>query len=544
MNHLKISSALLSALMCMSIVMTPVAAMADETETPSETQTIETVEDKETDESEKPEKSEETTEQEPEALEDKGLTDKAKKTEKDAFVAKGKCGKKVKWSFNKKKRTLTISGKGAMKNYYVDDEGYSNTPWDKYSEYINKIVVSKGITTVGAYAFSDLTNVTSVSLPNSLKVINHNAFYDCANLRKVTIPKKVTLIGNDAFCYSGLKSIVIPKNVKRIGNGAFHDCNDLSSVSIYSNVIGEYAFYKCEYLVSVNIYSSVKTIGNYAFAECPDLTNVNIPIAGLSTIGDCAFDGCSSLKTISIPLSVTKLGECSFRYCVNLLEARIDKSLYDNSTDAFIGCKKMTKYFYPYAPIGYSDTYGGGVYTITYPEINGTGTVSLVDFEPDEQYLVVPSNVTIKGINYRVTRIERRAIAGSNINSSLKTVVIGTNVTSIADGAFSNCENLVSVKGAAGLKTIGTRAFENCPNLQAFIMYSKVLSKIGPYAFNGDKLLTKINLKYTTKLTKAGIKNSLKGSSVQIVKVKKKKIKIYKKIFKTKNCGKKVKVKK
>ena len=41
-----------------------------------------------------------------------------------------------------------------------------------------------------------------------------------------------------------------------------------------------------------------------------------------------------------------------------------------------------------------------------------------------------------------------------------------------------------------------------------------------------------------------GVKNSLKGSSVKTVKVKKKKVRKYKKFFKKKNSGKSVKVKK
>ena len=53
-----------------------------------------------------------------------------------------------------------------------------------------------------------------------------------------------------------------------------------------------------------------------------------------------------------------------------------------------------------------------------------------------------------------------------------------------------------------------------------------------------------LNLKKTTKLTKSGVKNSLKESSVKTVMVKKTKVRKYNKIFKKKNSGKKVKVKK
>ncbi|MCR4776639.1 MAG: hypothetical protein K5869_09715, partial [Saccharofermentans sp.] len=62
--------------------------------------------------------------------------------------------------------------------------------------------------------------------------------------------------------------------------------------------------------------------------------------------------------------------------------------------------------------------------------------------------------------------------------------------------------------------------------------------------FFGDSALKTLQVKKSTKLCKSGVKNSLKGSAVKTVKVKKSKVKKYKKIFKKKNCGKKVKVKK
>lgn len=61
--------------------------------------------------------------------------------------------------------------------------------------------------------------------------------------------------------------------------------------------------------------------------------------------------------------------------------------------------------------------------------------------------------------------------------------------------------------------------------------------------WNMLKLKT-LNIKYTTKLTKSGVKKSLKGSKIKTVKVKKSKVKAYKKIFKKKNSGRSVRVKK
>ena len=80
--------------------------------------------------------------------------------------------------------------------------------------------------------------------------------------------------------------------------------------------------------------------------------------------------------------------------------------------------------------------------------------------------------------------------------------------------------------------------------LHAAPITSKVLNKIGQKAFYYDSKLKTIYIKNTTKLSKSGVKKSLTGSSVKTVKVKKSKVRKYKKFFKKSNSGRSVKVKK
>ena len=126
----------------------------------------------------------------------------------------------------------------------------------------------------------------------------------------------------------------------------------------------------------------------------------------------------------------------------------------------------------------------------------------------------------------------------------LKTVTIGSNVTVIGNNAFYGCPLLTKVSGGARLKTIGANAFARCPKLSSFTITSKVLSKIGTYAFAKDSRLKTISIKNTTKLSKKGVKKSLKSSKIKTVKVKKSKVGKYRKYFTKKNCGRRVKVKK
>ena len=193
--------------------------------------------------------------------------------------------------------TLNISGTGAMKDYNADDNpspAYNNSK-------VKKIVIEKGVTSVGDYAFRSCNNLTSIMISNSVTSIGNSAFFYCTSLTSVTIPDNVTSIGNYAFAYTGLKSITIPDSVTNIGNYAFAGCKDLTSITIPDSVtsIGNYAFYNCSSLTSITIPDSVTSIGNSAFVGCKNLTSITIPDS-VTSIGESTFKYCSNLKTISL----------------------------------------------------------------------------------------------------------------------------------------------------------------------------------------------------------------------------------------------------
>ena len=104
--------------------------------------------------------------------------------------------------------------------------------------------------------------------------IGDRAFCNCSELTSVTIPNSVTSIGENAFwCCSGLTSVTIGKSVTSIGYGTFYGCSGLTSVEIPNSVtsIGDCAFYKCSGLTSVAISNSVKSIGIWGFGFCENL---------------------------------------------------------------------------------------------------------------------------------------------------------------------------------------------------------------------------------------------------------------------------------
>lgn len=121
-------------------------------------------------------------------------------------------------------------------------------------------------------------NRTSVKIPSKVKgvpvtAIDEWAFSDKSNMKSVTIPSTVTRIGEAAFnnCTS-LKKISLPKNLKKISASAFWYCTGLKQIFIYDKVtsIGKNAFRGCN---NATVYV-VK--GSYAEEHIKELDNVKL----------------------------------------------------------------------------------------------------------------------------------------------------------------------------------------------------------------------------------------------------------------------------
>ena len=401
------------------------------------------------------------------------------------------------------------------KNYLVDvtncDSGAVGYP-DKlflvgyYGGNVSSGYTFKSGTSAVTYVYDSITNKTF----NAELVLN-NVNYVPAGL--------------SGTCGNNLQWSISGNTLTISGTG------DMTNFSYYNGNGAPWEKYSL-YIKNVVISDGVTSIGNFAFYSFTAIKNITLP-HGLTKIGEYAFAGCVNLTGIKIPNTVDKIGNNAFYVCSNLSRVTIEESLHKKVTGLFDSCPKAV--FYDYLVAGDYEL------MITNPATNGTGTVMFIGMAKPTEAVTVPTVAEINGIKYKVTRIAQDAFFQDN---TIKTLVIGANVTVIDANAFYGCANLVKVSGGKGLKTIGSNAFARCPKLSSFVITSKVLSKIGAQSFYADSKLKTLTIKQTKKLTKSGVKNSLKGSSVKTVKVKKSKIRKYKKYFKKSNSGRKVKVKK
>ena len=382
----------------------------------------------------------------------------------------GTCGANLQWKLTDE-GVLTITGTGEMQDY-----SGSSQPWASYS--VKQVIIGDGVTTIGVYAFSGCSSLTSVTIPKSVTTMGYNAFYNCSSLTSVTIPNSVTEIGEVAFYYcDSLKSVTIGNHVTSIATDAFGytiskviwltntppsgyqsvggkihyvpntSYSELSNIKVYPslNSIFEVGGIKyvpvslsertcdaidCIYtgdVYEVNIDKkvnykgfdmAVREINPYTGYKCRNITKANIDITG--SIGDNAFSGCSLLKSARIHKDVKELKNKVFEKCGALSTFIIE----DRNTSLKIGSNDSDPFF---KDCKLDSVYIGGKMVYN--------TSSSAGYSPFYN------------------------------NTSLRTVKMSDAETTVYDKEFYGCNNLKNVSFGKGLESIGADVFYDCVNV-------------------------------------------------------------------------------
>ena len=263
-----------------------------------------------------------------------------------------------------------------------------------------------------------------------------------------------------------IHSVVIEQGVTSIGSWAFFDCSSLTSITIPEGVtsIGDYAFSGCSSLTSITIPNCVTSIGSDAFYECSGLASVKIG-NGVESIGHAAFTGCSSLTDITIPESVTSIGDLAFVRCTGLT------SIHYNAKSASL--RPFDSGIFNYAGSasgGIEVIFGDSVETIPAHLFFSAYYPSYPDCHAFIKSITIGSNVT---------SIEEYALSDC---PDLTNITIPNSVTSIGDHAFYHCSGLTSITIPDSVTSIGDYTFYNCADLTS-VTIGKGVTSIGKNAF-------------------------------------------------------------
>ena len=276
---------------------------------------------------------------------------------------------------------------------------------------ISEVVIAPGITAIGEHAFSQLTRITSVSIPDTVTFIGERAFYGCSSLNAVVIPDSVTEIEAYAFANcSSLASVSLPESITRLSDATFSGCSSLTGIIIPDSVteLGDFVFEGAG-LTAITFPDSIASLGGERLlASCTRLSSVHIPDS-VTTIGRSTFAGCSSLEEITIPDSVTSIQMNAFMGS-GLRHITIPDSIEILTEGVFGSCEYLE--------------------SITLPN-----TLQGISWNVFQNCIRLES-VTIP---YGVTSIGAEAFKDC---TSLKSIIIPRSVTDIPGGAFDGCPEL------------------------------------------------------------------------------------------------------
>lgn len=372
------------------------------------------------------------------------------------------------------------------------------------------------VTSVGASAFKGCSSLTAVNIPTQVSRIEANTFEGCAALVLTGIPSAVTYVGNRAFygCRS-LDLSVDSSNMTQIGEYAFYDCSNLGDVTISAEVkTGRNAFsgagnedaaltvkgtlgvgardmqspYYTSGFGTIVISDEISTLRQYMFQRA-NATNIVWP-DNLSYVSQYAFCNMPKLEKVVIPESVTSIQEYAFSGCENLQTVILEnKTRVTIGTDAFSshtpdpvdnGSYYATTVIYTDAEVKTDDSLRIYPYTGTVFNSDGIVFVNKGTSLSVVDYLGEDDHVSIPAqfSGKNVSVIGTRAFDRSQIAG----VTLPETLTSIEDSAFYRCFNLQSVEVPNNVEVIGNEAFRFCSNLTTLTLGSN-LKDIGEYAF-------------------------------------------------------------
>lgn len=308
---------------------------------------------------------------------------------------------------------------------------------------LQKIVIPTGITSFANYVFEFCNSLKSIVIPAGLTTMPAYVLKDCYSVTNIVLPSSLTSIAGSAFlnCHS-LQSIVIPAGVTSISVSVFESCYLLKSIKVPDGVTVIQASMNrfCFSLQSINLPDGVTSIQTSAFENCYSLESIVLPNS-LISIANNVFDSCSSLKSIIIPAGVTSIGSSVFNYCSSLKSIEIQAGVSSIGLSTFANCDSLESIVIPDGCIVGTDFFENcyTLKTFTIPE----GQISI-------------------GNDFSIN------------NKSLKSVYLPSTITSIADDAFSFCQQLNTLEILAITP----------PTLHAgaFDIYSKILKIYVPDA--------------------------------------------------------------
>ena len=399
----------------------------------------------------------------------------------------------------------------ATVNWNAVHASYANGEANQFNrETLTTVVFGDGVQYVPAIGFMDYTNLTSVTIPDTVVEIGVNAFSGCtatnftvnsATTHEVVLPDSIHTISANAFngC-SSITSIALPDHEELyVGEAAFANCEAVTSISIpdCGIMFSESVFNGSSLVTTLSIVNSDTTFKNGSLSGLGGLTSITLPFVGKAVdvaagsnalfgfvFGTTEYEGATLVDQkysvnkqtgyyIPTDLTTVVIGGGSLHYgafygCSGLTNVTFDNGITSIGDYAFYGCSGLAKLN--------SDTNNKF-------DLTGITSIGAGAFEG----CVLVANVTLVG---GLTAIQNNTFKGC---TSLTAISMPNTVTSVGDYAFANDSALASVSFSNHLQTIGAYAFSKC-KITGTVTLPNTVTSISAYAFENNSKITTLTV--------------------------------------------------
>jgi hypothetical protein len=423
---------------------------------------------------------------------------------------------------------------------------------------LSSLTLSNSVTSIGNNAFYNCDNLLDVAIPASVKTIGDYAFSHCSGVSSVTFQDGLETIGLQAFSSdSSLTSVSIPSTVTSIGNYAFSSCSSLQTADLSSasgiTYLDNTVFSSCYSLTNIIISDTVTDFGasamnqlglvsgssvttrsdsNYtavynrngsillglSHRETLTASDVTAILQGVTEVGAYAFYDAdyASGTVLTIPSEITRIGANAFATdTVNTSVFYFTEVTFEDRDDSIA----ISRQAFPYhisgslsyaltnVPTIVEDTSDSAADATTYPMFSYVSSITFADgVESIPDYFVTGTFDSVE-IPATVKSIGVQAFRGS-----LTTVTFSgdSQLETIGDSAFSNCDSLTTMGSIDGVITIpshvtkiGDYAFYDCAAITSVVLNDE-LAEIGDYAFNNCNNLVSVQFGTSSSLSTLG----------------------------------------
>nr|MCR4875474.1 leucine-rich repeat domain-containing protein [Clostridia bacterium] len=248
-----------------------------------------------------------------------------------------------------------------MSNFILNDNGDAivGVKDKTQTEYVIPAQINgKNIEQIDREVFKDNKNITSVTIPNTMKFIEKSAFENCENLTTVNFAEDSEDLYLREYVFkdcTSLEEIVLPDGLSHMQNGVFEGCTSLTKLTTPFVGIGEPSastssdtYYTLRLLFGKDSTEAIpvkdliitrqknlfSVIFQYSVVENLTITSQDMVLP--SAIG---YYIRNTLKTVDFSqATATALNYSAFEGCTHLTSVKLPSNLEELSSRAFFGC--------------------------------------------------------------------------------------------------------------------------------------------------------------------------------------------------------------